>query len=191
MTKMIYNFSQSTGELLSTSQADISPLDHEVVYLIPAHATDSKPPQAGSQEIAVFAEGRWKLCPDWRGVALYHTVDGSPLDIPHIGDTPDGIQATALPRPSQDHVWNNGQWQFDLDRQTARLMLEAMAQRDTLLVLATTKMAPLQDAIDLDEATKAEAALLKRWKQYRVILNRIDTQDGFPAAIAWPVSPAA
>lgn len=63
---------------------------------------------------------------------------------------------------------------------------QVKATRDALLAEATLRIAPLQDAIDLDEATAPETALLKLWKQYRVALSRIEQQAGFPAAVVWP-----
>jgi len=60
------------------------------------------------------------------------------------------------------------------------------ATRDYLLGQATLAIAPLQDAVDLDEATATETALLKKWKQYRVAVNRIDLALLAPD---WPVSP--
>lgn len=66
---------------------------------------------------------------------------------------------------------------------------EVLAMRDTLLAQATLRIAPLQDAVDLDEATPAEAATLTLWKKYRVALSRIETQAGFPAAVVWPTMP--
>ncbi|MBV4500355.1 tail fiber assembly protein [Pseudomonas shirazensis] len=55
---------------------------------------------------------------------------------------------------------------------------------------ADTAIAPLQDAVDLDEATELEAAALKQWKRYRVALNRLPDQSGYPATIDWPAPPA-
>lgn len=60
------------------------------------------------------------------------------------------------------------------------------ATRDSLLSIATLAIAPLQDAVDLDDATPAETALLKKWKQYRVAVNRIDLTQ---LDVAWPSSP--
>jgi hypothetical protein len=47
-------------------------------------------------------------------------------------------------------------------------------------------IAPLQDAVDLDEATQAETDQLKKWKQYRVAVNRIDLTQASPV---WPLQP--
>lgn len=51
-------------------------------------------------------------------------------------------------------------------------------------------IAPLQDAVDIDDATDAERLALKAWKQYRVALSRLPDQPGYPADIDWPVAPA-
>ena len=64
-----------------------------------------------------------------------------------------------------------------------------LAQRDVLLTQAALRIAPLQDAVDLGDATAAEEAALKAWKQYRVKLMRIEQQEGFPAAVVWPGAP--
>lgn len=60
------------------------------------------------------------------------------------------------------------------------------AKRDALLAQATLAIAPLQDAVDLEEATVDEVALLKKWKQYRVAVNRIDLTQPSPT---WPPQP--
>lgn len=68
--------------------------------------------------------------------------------------------------------------------------LEAVGEIARRRAQADQAIAPLQDAVDLDEATEAEAALLKDWKRYRVALNRLPDQPGYPAEIDWPAPPA-
>ncbi|MFP5424685.1 MAG: tail fiber assembly protein [Gammaproteobacteria bacterium] len=78
---------------------------------------------------------------------------------------------------------------------------KAQAAADELLAAITAEItqrrtfadsviAPLQDAVDLDEATEAEISTLKEWKRYRVTLNRLPDQEGYPAEIDWPAPPA-
>lgn len=64
---------------------------------------------------------------------------------------------------------------------------EAEQQKQMLLSEATEAIAPLQDAVDLAIATDEEVALLKEWKKYRVLLNRIDTSTA--PDIDWPKKP--
>ncbi|WP_217191363.1 tail fiber assembly protein [Pseudomonas shirazica] len=59
-----------------------------------------------------------------------------------------------------------------------------------LRAIADSAVTPLQDAVDLEEATAEEAALLKEWKRYRVALNRLPEQEGYPTDISWPALPA-
>jgi hypothetical protein len=65
----------------------------------------------------------------------------------------------------------------------------AMARYLELRQMADFKAGPLQDAVDLGEATPEEAQLLA-WKRYRVALNRVPQQPGYPGTIDWPPEPA-
>ncbi|HAN8783446.1 TPA: DUF1983 domain-containing protein [Escherichia coli] len=49
------------------------------------------------------------------------------------------------------------------------------------------RLAPLQDAADLEIATEEEISLLEAWKKYRVLLNRVDTSTA--QDIEWPALP--
>ncbi|HAB02350.1 MAG TPA: phage tail protein [Pseudomonas sp.] len=70
--------------------------------------------------------------------------------------------------------------------------LEALAHAEIAQrrAVVDSAIAPLQDAADLQMATEQEAALLKDWKLYRVTLNRLPDQPGFPNEIDWPMPPA-
>lgn len=69
------------------------------------------------------------------------------------------------------------------------LIEQANIKRDSLLAAAASRMGPLQDAVELDEAVPDEVSLLKAWKQYRVALNRVEQQAGFPVDVTWPELP--
>ena len=69
-------------------------------------------------------------------------------------------------------------------------LAQVQAEVARLRAQAEAAIAPLQDALDLDEATDAETALLKEWKRYRVALNRLSEQQGYPTDIDWPDPPA-
>lgn len=62
-------------------------------------------------------------------------------------------------------------------------------KRDQLLAAAANRMGPLQDAVDIGLATHEEVTRLVLWKSYRVDLNRIEQQEGFPTDTLWPLSP--
>lgn len=66
--------------------------------------------------------------------------------------------------------------------------LEELQQaRDILLQAAAIRIAPLQDAVDIGEATAAEEAQLLAWKKYRVALSRLDLTA---TPVGWPDPPA-
>ncbi|WP_265532603.1 tail fiber assembly protein [Pseudomonas saponiphila] len=65
-------------------------------------------------------------------------------------------------------------------------LAEAVAQRDKLLSLAALRIAPLQYAADLDDASADDLALLKKWKKYSVAVNRMDLNKD---PVLWPEQP--
>lgn len=65
----------------------------------------------------------------------------------------------------------------------------ALQERDGLLTIASLRIGPLKDAEEDGIATEEELEKLKLWKDYRISLNRIEGQEGFPNNISWPKSP--
>ena len=115
----IYHYHPASGEYTASTQAQMSPLERDVP-LIPAHATTQAPPQAGAHQAAVFdaAANKWQLVPDWRGVQLYSTADGSEVAA-ELWQTPADCAATDKPRPSEAHIWKAGKWALDAAKQAA------------------------------------------------------------------------
>ncbi|MFL1387470.1 tail fiber assembly protein [Pseudomonas tritici] len=70
-----------------------------------------------------------------------------------------------------------------------QVLSTAIAKIDELLALAAIRIAPLQDAIDLETETAADVARLTAWKQYRVAVNRVREKSGFPTSVIWPEPP--
>jgi len=192
-----------TGEYTGPVEAQFSPLEADKL-LRPANALFKEPPTTKAREKAVFLLGfegnrdgevtdgsDWMVYPDWRGVGLYKTGTGAKffLEKADINVVPADVGATDI-APGTDTVWDGAAWVLDAVKQRARLVALAAAERDRLLALATAAIAPLQDAVDLDMASGAEQAQLTVLKQYRVALNRIQLQSGYPATIEWPAAPA-
>ncbi|HDS1746480.1 tail fiber assembly protein [Pseudomonas sp. M2] len=71
----------------------------------------------------------------------------------------------------------------------AALLEQVQAEIAGLRKVADDAIAPLQDAVDIDEATTDEEARLKLWKKYRVALSRVPEQGGYPEIIDWPAPP--
>ncbi|WP_340619349.1 tail fiber assembly protein [Xenorhabdus siamensis] len=68
-----------------------------------------------------------------------------------------------------------------------QLIAQAESKKQTRIAEATTKIAPLQDAVDLEMQTEEEVTKLRIWKKYRVLLNRVDCSTA--PDIAWPEPP--
>lgn len=64
-----------------------------------------------------------------------------------------------------------------------------LATKATLRQEADYTIVPLQDAVDIEEASFEEESLLKEWKRYRIALNKVETQSGWPFEVVWPEKP--
>lgn len=85
--------------------------------------------------------------------------------------------------PAHNYAWEDGKWvEFEKSSITYNRNLKSQ-----LINEATNAVNPLQDAIELGIARDEEIASLKKWKQYRVLLNRVDFNEG--GNIEWPVKP--
>ncbi|CDH04388.1 Putaive tail fiber assembly protein [Xenorhabdus bovienii str. oregonense] len=68
-----------------------------------------------------------------------------------------------------------------------QLQQNAKYEKRYLLKAATEKIDICQDAVDLGIATNAEKSALTEWRQYRVLLNRVDCTTA--PDIQWPEQP--
>lgn len=198
----IYNYHPLTGEYLGTGVADDNPLVPEDP-IVPGFATPISPPDWQEMRVRVYRgaagnapqnwqEGSWTLVPDYRGVALYRTADGSPFELgaeySGQGDLPPFL--TDEPRPTAAYVWLNDEWTLDEALETSQLTAAATAKRDLLLAQADSEMQPLIDSFFLGENTPEEDAKRLALSQYRKALRAVTGQAGFPRTINWPVKPA-
>jgi tail fiber assembly protein lambda gpK len=207
MNNVAHLFEKTTGAYLVPVEAQESPR-RPGAFLRPANAAFAAPIGAGQHQRDVFAHGAtekerealaeanvnaWSIQDDWRGVLLFDQEDGHPVGIEDIGVTPEAIHATALPRPSPDHVWEQEQadWVVDPAKAQERAAAQATAQKLSLLNVAALHIASLQFAVDMDMATAEESAALLAWKRHSVELARVHQQPGYPTTIVWPDAPAS
>ena len=112
-------------------------------------------------------------------LAVGVTKEGEPYDLTHsitLHVSVDELPPHELPEPPPPPTVD------PLDK--------AQAEAVRLRVVADYAIAPLQDAVDVDEATEQDLFALKAWKKYRVSLNRVPEQEGYPTVIEWPIVPA-
>ncbi len=110
------------------------------------------------------------------------------------GMNPEGLNVVELPNTTANRrADTSGNWMYQDGQVIKRiytrdeLITQVENEKTRLLAEAATKIAPLQDAVDIGVSTEAEAALLLKWKKYRVKLNRLDTNKA--PDIAWPERP--
>lgn len=187
-TLVVYQAHPVTGEYLGPCQADPDPLE-EGNWLIPAMAFAEPPPEAVPGFVIAhvpISEQVWSLVPDFRGT-VYRVTNGEAITWENLGPLPNDLTTKVCPGPYCK--WVDGSWEIDSARELDALRGQALAARDALLVEATMRIAPLQDAVDLGDASPAEELELEAWRRYRITLNRIQQLQGFPKSIEWPRSP--
>ncbi|EAR0347313.1 tail fiber assembly protein [Salmonella enterica] len=178
-TIKIYNLRSDTNEFIGAGDAYIPPHTG-----LPANCTDIAPPEIPASHIAVFDSETqtWSLKEDHRGETLYDTITGNQVYISEPGPLPANV--TAISPDSQYEKWEGNKWVKDEAAETAAQLREAEETKKRLLQMASGKIAPLQDAVDLGMATDDEKAQLDEWKKYRVLVNRVDTSNP-----DWPEQP--
>ncbi len=154
----------------------------------PANCTDIAPPDIPSSHIAVFdAETQtWSLQEDHRGETVYDTTTGNQVYISDLDPLPENV--TSVSPGGGYKKWDSKAqvWMNDEAAEAAARLREAEGTKNRLLQIASEKIAPLQDAVDLDKATNKEKASLLAWRKYRVQVNRVDTLKP-----VWPEKPAS
>lgn len=117
-------------------------------------------------------------------VDIFHPVDG-PLQLPGMEMLDQPAPATGIIDWSQE-VTAEAKAEASAEQELTAAVAEAARRR----AVADAAIAPLQDAVDLGDSSENEVALLTEWKRYRVALNRLADQQGYPASIDWPAPPA-
>lgn len=168
----IYNLRSDTNEFIGAGDAYIPPHTG-----LPANCTDIAPPDIPASHIAIFdAETEmWSLHEDHRGETVYDTTTGNQVYISSPGPLPENV--TSVSPDGEYQKWNGKAWVKDEVAETAARLREAEGTKSRLLQTAAEKIAPLQDAVDLEIATDDEKVQLDEWKKYRVLVNRVDTTN--------------
>ncbi|WP_305956101.1 tail fiber assembly protein [Pseudomonas sp. DG56-2] len=134
-------------------------------------------------------------------LTLPHAADAPdfarfPVDIHSPADGPVQLPGLDLATGQQSAVGGIIDWSQVVTREmkataaAEQHLAQIIAEASTLRAVADSAIAPLQDAVDLEEATEAEMAELKAWKKYRIALIRVPDQPGYPDTIDWPAPPA-
>lgn len=154
----IFNYHPVTGEYISESVADESPLEPGK-YLIPAHSTTIAPPIVSANEAAVFVDG-WQIVPDFRGQTAYDTETRQPNLVSELGSVPAG--KTLIAPPEYPTKWESGSWVADLSLIHAAAWETVKVQRmerDKQPIEIKGKLVDFADADDREKLRTAREAL--------------------------------
>ncbi|HBJ6429519.1 phage tail protein [Salmonella enterica subsp. enterica serovar Veneziana] len=181
-TIKIFNLRSDTNEFIGAGDAYIPPHTG-----LPANCTDVAPPEIPTSHIAIFdAETQtWTLHEDHRGETVYDTTTGNQVYISEPGPLPENV--TSVSPDGEYQKWDGKAWVKDEAAEKAAQLRQAEETKSRLLQMASGKIAPLQDAVDLGLATDDEKVQLDEWKKYRVLVNRVDTPTA--PKIDWPKKP--
>lgn len=131
-----------------------------------------------------FKPDTLKICYDENGVIRMYSSQADIL-------FPLGLSVTEVkPDKVPGNLNNHGEWLYKngaIIPNAAMLTQRTISQKQQYLDDASRVIAPLQDAVDLGKATKEEEALLLAWREYRVLLMRVDTS--LAPDIEWPELP--
>jgi len=90
-------------------------------------------------------------------------------------------------------IENDGAWAFSEyvspPLTDAQLKAEALVQRDADMALANAATNGMADAYIAGILNEADTAKFKLFAAYKLALNKIDQQPGFPVCISWPEPP--
>ena len=104
----IYNYHPEYKHLTGVSIADESPLEPGV-FLIPAYATDIKPPEVSESKIQVFKDNQWNIVEDKKGI-YYSTQTQEVIENYNPLEAPENATRENPPEVPEGKVlkWNNG-----------------------------------------------------------------------------------
>ena len=183
--KVIYHADGLTGEYLGSSLADPDPLV-EKNWLIPANAFTEKPPEPEPGYAVIRTGATWKKVRDYRGT-LYRISDGTPSEHTSLGALPEGF--TDIPRPDEDYLWSQGQWQLDEQAQTLREQTEGRVWRDAQIASVQWLRDRHRDESELERDHTLSAEHYKQLLGYLQALRDWPLSERFPGVEGRPQAP--
>ncbi|MFQ2302526.1 tail fiber assembly protein [Aeromonas dhakensis] len=153
---------------------------------LPACAFLDAPPASEPGKTIVRHGDTWMLVADHRGKTAYNKQTRAANVVSEPGEVP--VTHTLVAPSSPFDAWDEDRdiWVKNIEAESNWQRQQAEAQRNMLMAEANQQIAILADAMELGMATDAEQTAYTAWRQYRVILSRLDlTQQ----PITWPPKP--
>ena len=182
-TRAAINILGSTGEIIDITSLGVSTIESKrespgIYQLIGTQGMARAPEGWGYVVNQMDVDKTVAISYDEQVLRVCVSLDDKPTDLSHsitLHVAVDELPVSSMPPPEQVPDMDPAQ--------------EAQRKYTHLRAIADYAIAPLQDAVDIDEASEEDAVRLKAWKKYRVALNRVFEQSGYPDAIDWPLAP--
>ncbi|AJK46257.1 tail fiber assembly protein [Burkholderia plantarii] len=187
---MIHHFNSETGEYVSSSLALPDPRN-EKRWLMPAFSTDTPLPDRSRHTWPFWRDGAWTLLPDYRGRVLYRTSNGEPAEISRAGVTPEETGLTEKARPSDEYVWNDGDWAVDPQIVAAAKRKLAMEDFEKRYAEAQRQTLGKESAVAAGLLDDLATATFRAWSAYQMQLVDVINGSAFPDRCDWPDKPTA
>ena len=148
---------------------------------VPAPAAPDAPPEipAGMLARRLPDDSGWELVADSLGT--WHDASGQPVQIDSLDADVSTLTREAPPDGTSMLV--DGAWVPDPAKVAAAAKATADAAVTYGMAEAARQIAVLQDAVELDIATAAEAAAHTAWRKYRVLLSRVQSDPAYPNVV--------
>lgn len=152
---------------------------------MPGDSTDINPGKEVAGKIAVFSNGVWEQCDDYRGITVYSIHDSSASLIDYLGPIKEGYTIIEPSGPYQK--WDGERWIIDSSALHAANIEAAGHKKVMLLTEAQEVISLLQTKLQLNIIKDAEKSKLVSWLYYLDDLNSV-VPDQDPDII-WPEKP--
>jgi hypothetical protein len=160
----LYDIAPDSGEYIGTSEARESPLEPGV-YLLPAHAVTTAPPDAQPGHVRCWNGTAWAQVEDHRGETVYAKATGRASVIAAPGPLPADVTTTA---PGEHQVWDatGNAWVTDAAATNAAratgiraqlAAVDAASARPLRAILAAQQAGQTPDAADVAKLAELEA----------------------------------
>lgn len=161
----VHHYKRENGLYTHSTPAKRSPLEKDIVYIVPANATLLEPLTVPSTHVNVFSNGAWTAVEDKRGQVVFNKDTLEKVIWNELSEIPEIY--TEL-EPKEYEFWNGTAWETDDDK------LAAIRDRNVDMLLSAAfetqkkqgmdqNFFSLMSAIALGNSTDPKFVAVKTW----------------------------
>ncbi|UWF50552.1 tail fiber assembly protein [Pseudomonas sp. N3-W] len=183
-----YYVNELTKEITGPVELPIIP---GVGVMLPGNAIELPEalPTAEAGYVWVWRNGAAQQLIDLRNRPVYRKDNGGIQFWYELGPLPDYL--TSKPRPNEYYFWVNEDWVLDPVAERTGKIAQINVERDGRLREVVIRVAPLQYAYELGEASSLQQTTLLEWKRYTLKLAQLEQQVDYPLLVDWPLAPGS